>query len=168
MSLEHFVHLHYDTRDGNDYSPVSFAHLTALDYLKVSSVLYLGGKDDRTIYSLLQTFPPTLKGLHITYIGEKQEDNIYPAVLDAFWQVLEQREQLLPNLGDLTLERSLGNQHEKVDKVREMLRYARGKGISLYLISQGYRRAYDGEFERYWVIDERVQWQECVDDREGW
>jgi hypothetical protein len=108
-----------------------------------------------------------LKKLHITYIGEEGENSICPAVLDAFRQVLEQKEQLLPDLVDLTLEGSLKNQQETVDKVRETLRYARGKGIRTYLISQEYRHGYDGEFERDWGIDETVQWQECVDNRVG-
>lgn len=140
----------------DDYTPISFSHFEVLENLKVAAVS-LGGH--RAFHPspciLLQSFPPTLKSIHLTCFGDEGMNSKLP---DAFLEVLQRKDELLPVLRALIVEGSFHENAERLNKAKELTQLAREKCVDTTIISQEYRRKFGGDFDRCWGIDGAVHW----------
>jgi len=140
--------------DNDYYAPMEFSAFTKLGYLK-ASVLYLGGSGNRDACSLKKTFPQSLKKLCVTYFGE---GSYCPLVMYELHQVLEQKEQYLPNLEELILEGQFKKQPETLELAKDIMRCVSAKGVRVELVDDAYRRTWSGS-EQGWGVDEAIDWQ---------
>lgn len=165
-SLESIVLDHpdfFEEQEDDNLEPMVFRDFTNLEYLKVSN-LFLGGTDDHDTCSLLKAFPKSLNRLCITYCNESGHcQKVMPALL----KVLRSKKRYLPNLEALTLEGQFNDHPEYLESVKDIVLCATGKGVTVEVADDAYRRGYEGTSERGWGIHETVEWQEVYSNKVG-
>ncbi|KAL3419333.1 hypothetical protein PVAG01_09555 [Phlyctema vagabunda] len=139
----------------DEFKPMSFAAFEKLTYLKVES-LFLGGSDDWKECSLTATFPPTLRTLHVTGCCE----NFYCGeTMNALQEVLEKKEQYLPQLDTLILEGEFTDVKEQVEGMIGVIRAGESLDIDFTVVSVKEARGDDPKQYPGWGRDGSVEWK---------
>jgi hypothetical protein len=140
-------------------APMDFSAFKKLDFLKVSG-LFLGGTHQRDTCSVLQSFPRSLKRLYVTYCSDSYHcAEIMPALLE----VLQLKEEYLPNLETLTLEGPFNLHPEALESAKDIARCVITQGVRAKVID-AYRKEFGETYQKGWGLDEEVGWQEIQFD----
>jgi hypothetical protein len=82
-------------------------------------------------------------------------------------QLLELKEQYLPNLEVLILEGELNAYPKTLELAKDIVRCVSDKSVRIEVVDDAYRRGYSREFEKGWGIDETIEWQPTMANAVG-